>query len=80
MTENKTQQATKSNRGDSRAAGIVDNLFDVGEAWASYGLKIAELAVATSARTLDNVSKALGTLSESLKKDEKKDVIDAPAA
>ncbi len=72
MTENtKTQNATKS---------IVDNLFDVGEAWASYGLKIAELAVATSARTLDNVSKALGTLSESLKKDDKKDVIDAPAS
>ncbi len=73
-TENKTQKATKS---------IVDNLFDVGEAWASYGLKIAELAVATSARTLDSVSKALGTLSESLKKDEnveKKDVIDAPVS
>ena len=38
----------------------VDTLFDVGEAWASYGLKVAELALEASARTLTGVSKVLG--------------------
>jgi hypothetical protein len=62
------------------ANSIVDNLFDVGEAWASYGLKVAELAVGTSARTLESVAKALGALSEQLKKEDDKPVIDAPAS
>ena len=52
-----------------------DALFDLGEAWASYGLKVAELAVATSARTLTNVSKMLGALSTEIKR-EKPEVID----
>jgi len=48
---------------------VVDTLFDVGEAWASYGLKIAELALATSARTLTGVSKVLGNLADELKRE-----------
>jgi hypothetical protein len=46
---------------------IVDTLFDVGEAWASYGLKVAELALTASARTLTGVSKVLGNLADELK-------------
>ena len=56
---------------------IADTLFDVGEAWASHGLKIAESALQTSAQTLTSVSKILGTLAEELKRPrEHKDVID----
>ena len=52
---------------DKAQTQIVDTLFDVGEAWASYGLKIAELALNASARTLTGVSKVLGNLAEELK-------------
>jgi hypothetical protein len=59
---------------------IVDNLFDVGEAWTAYGLKIAELALQTSARTLTDVSKLLGNLADELKRSgsdqNEKDIID----
>jgi hypothetical protein len=66
---------------ESKNESVVDTLFDVGEAWASYGLKVAELALQTSARTLTNVSKVLGTLSDELKTERERDtrdVIDAP--
>lgn len=46
---------------------IVDTLFDVGETWASYGLKVAELALSAGAKTLTNVSKVLGNLADELK-------------
>ncbi len=52
------------------AATIVDSLFDVGEAWASYGLKVGQLALETSARTLGGVARTLGALAEGLKKPE----------
>jgi len=59
---------------------VVDTLFDVGETWASHGLKIAESALNASARTLSSVSKLLGTLAEELKheKTPHPEVIDAP--
>ncbi len=58
---------------------VVDTLFDVGETWAAHGLKIAESALAASARTLTSVSKLLGNLSEELKHERTShDVIDAP--
>lgn len=56
---------------------VVDTLFDVGEAWASYGLKVAQSALEASARTLEGVSKVIGNLAEELKRPEhNKDVID----
>jgi len=61
---------------ETKNESIVDTLFDVGEAWASYGLKVAESALQASATTLTNVSKLLGTLSDQLKRDEKREVID----
>ncbi len=59
---------------------VVDTLFDVGETWASHGLKMAESALNASARTLTSVSKLLGNLSEQLKheRETQHDVIDAP--
>ncbi len=63
----------------SRTA-VVDTLFDVGETWASHGLKVAESALAASARTLEGVSKLLGNLADELKREKHGDsqVIDAP--
>lgn len=60
---------------------VVDTLFDLGEAWASHGLKIAESALVTSAQTLTSVSKLLANLAEGLKREAQHhaDVIDAPA-
>jgi hypothetical protein len=68
------------NESKKESASVVDTLFDVGEAWASYGLKTAENAVAASAKTLEGISKLLGSLSEELKREQKtSDVIDVPA-
>ena len=47
---------------NEKQESVVDTLFDVGEAWASYGLKTAENAVAASAKTLEGISKLLGNL------------------
>ena len=51
---------------------VVDTLFDVGEAWASYGLKTAENALAASAKTLEGISKLLGNLSDELKREKQR--------
>jgi hypothetical protein len=65
---------------DKKNETVVDTLFDVGETWASHGLKIAESALSASARTLTSVSKLLGNLSEELKRERTshQEVIDAP--
>jgi hypothetical protein len=64
---------------NAKIDSVVDTLFDVGEAWASHGLKIAESALVTSAQTLTGVSKLLGSLAESLKRPPRdSNVIDAP--
>ena len=65
---------------NEKKESVVDTLFDVGEAWASYGLKTAENAVAASAKTLEGVAKLLGHLSEELKREKQQSgVIDVPA-
>jgi hypothetical protein len=62
---------------DPKNESVVDTLFDVGEAWASYGLKLAESALQTSAHTLTSVSKLLGNLADELKREHSdEDVID----
>jgi len=65
---------------ESKKESVVDTLFDVGEAWASCGLKTAENAVAASAKTLQGVAKLLGHLSEELEREKQTTgVIDVPA-
>ena len=63
----------------NKQESVVDTLFDVGEAWAAHGLKIAESALQASAKTLESVSKLLGNLAGELKR-EQTEVIDAPHA
>jgi hypothetical protein len=60
----------------------IDTLFDVGEAWASYGLKVAELALTASARTLTSVSKVLCNLADELKHEQPEhvEVVDTHAS
>ena len=50
-----------------RESSVVDGVFDVGEAWASYGLKVAELALTARAKTLTSVSKMLGNMADELR-------------
>ncbi len=42
----------------------LDNLFSLGAAWATYGLRTAQLAVQTSSHTLAAVSNILGELGD----------------
>jgi hypothetical protein len=58
---------------------VVDTLFDVGESWASHGLKLAESVLQQSAKTLTTVSALLGNLAAQLEHERPeahKDVID----
>lgn len=55
---------------------IVDTLFDVGEEWASHGLKVAESALQASAHTLESLSRVLGNLAVQLKREDEQQVID----
>ena len=41
---------------------LVRSVIDVGEAWAGHGLKVARLALLTSARTLESTARALDAL------------------
>ena len=63
---------------EEKKTAVVDTLFDVGETWASHGLKIAESALVSSAKTLTSVSKLLGNLADELKREKQPDVIDVP--
>jgi len=48
---------------------LVDTLFDIGLAWAEYGVGQGKLALQTSAHTLEKVAKTLSELQERLRKD-----------
>lgn len=64
---------------------IVDAIFDVGEAWAAYGLRVSKLALLTSARTLKHAARAIESVQTALEtkaaeKPASGDVIDTHAA
>ena len=75
---NATATDTNETKTEKPAETIVDAVFDMGEAWASYGLKVSRIALLTSARTLKHAAHALDVLSKSI---EKKDgeVVDVEA-
>ncbi len=50
------------------AETIVDAVFDIGEAWAAYGLKVGRMALLTSARTLSHAARALEVVQKNLEK------------
>lgn len=79
-TENTTETTDTTNSKDAPPAEtIVDAVFDIGEAWAAYGLKVGRLALITSARTLSHAARALETVQKNLeKKADESNVVDAP--
>ncbi len=48
---------------------LVDTLFDIGLAWAEFGVGQGKKALETSAKTLEKVAQSLSELQEKLRKD-----------
>ena len=48
---------------------LVDTLFDIGLAWAEFGVGQGKRALETSAKTLEKVAQSLSELQEKLRKD-----------
>jgi hypothetical protein len=51
------------------ASTLVDALFDIGLAWAEFGVGQGKKALETSAKTLEKVASTLAELQDKLKKD-----------
>ena len=67
-----TENVTEGNAqvaGDKRATTLVDTLFDIGLAWAEFGVGQGKRALETSAKTLEKVAQTLSDLQEKLRKD-----------
>lgn len=62
-TENKAEVV------DNEPATLVDTLFDIGLAWAEFGVGQGKKALETSAKTLEKVAQSLNDLQERLRKD-----------
>ncbi len=60
------------------AETIVDAAFDIGEAWAAYGLKVGRMALLTSARTLSHAARALEAVQKNLEKQAANDANTTP--
>ncbi len=60
------------------AETIVDAAFDIGEAWAAYGLKVGRIALLTSARTLSHAARALEAVQKNLEKQAANDANTTP--
>jgi hypothetical protein len=85
MTENENvpeAKASESEATDSRrssraevvgdkteASTLVDTLFDIGLAWAEFGVGQGKKALETSAKTLEKVAATLDDLQQKLRKD-----------
>jgi len=53
----------------AKASTLVDALFDIGLAWAEFGVGQGKKALETSAKTLEKVASTLAELQDKLKKD-----------
>ena len=51
------------------ASTLVDTIFDVGLAWAEFGVGQGKKALETSAKTLERVAATLSDLQQKLRKD-----------
>jgi hypothetical protein len=54
---------------DKTASTLVDTLFDIGLAWAEFGVGQGKRALETSAKTLEKVAAQLSDLQQKLRKD-----------
>jgi len=71
MTENENVPEAKAEVvGDkTEASTLVDTLFDIGLAWAEFGVGQGKKALETSAKTLEKVAATLDDLQQKLRKD-----------
>ena len=71
MTENeKVPEATAEVVSDkTEASTLVDTIFDIGLAWAEFGVGQGKKALETSAKTLEKVASTLDELQQKLRKD-----------
>ncbi len=78
--EQNTETQGTETASDKPIDTVVDAVFDIGEAWAAYGLKVGRMALITSARTLSHAARALEAVQKNLEKkvDEDQTVVEAP--
>jgi hypothetical protein len=71
MTENENVPEAKAEvvGGKTEASTLVDTLFDIGLAWAEFGVGQGKKALETSAKTLEKVASTLDELQQKLRKD-----------
>jgi hypothetical protein len=54
---------------ESKPSTLVDAIFDIGLAWAEFGVGQGKRALETSAKTLEKVAQQLNDLQQKLRKD-----------
>jgi len=54
---------------EEKPATLVDAIFDIGLAWAEFGVGQGKRALETSAKTLEKVAQQLSDLQQKLRKD-----------
>lgn len=55
--------------GEGKPSTLVDAIFDIGLAWAEFGVGQGKRALETSAKTLEKVAQTLSDLQQKLRKD-----------
>jgi hypothetical protein len=68
MTTENAHGAGEGKTGGKKGT-LVDALFDIGLAWAEFGVGQGKKAVETSAKTLEKVAHSLDDLQQKLRKD-----------
>ena len=70
--EAKKEQVQEANAevvGEEKPSTLVDAIFDIGLAWAEFGVGQGKRALETSAKTLEKVAQQLSDLQQKLRKD-----------
>jgi hypothetical protein len=69
MEENKVEAQAEVVDEKKKPETLVDAIFDVGLAWADFGIGQGKKALETSAKTLDAVARSLEELRAKLRRD-----------
>ena len=69
VTVNETSEHKAEVVEDKTTSTLVDTLFDIGLAWAEFGVGHGKRALENSAKTLEKVAQSLNELQEKLRKD-----------
>jgi hypothetical protein len=67
--ENEKVPEVKAEVVGDQATTLVDTIFDIGLAWAEFGVGQGKKALETSAKTLEKVAASLSDLQQKLRKD-----------